>query len=99
MMLSGTHRTYVQKTRRQSHNILESSRRFVCLRGWHHRQARKLRSMQSYEAVISDPTHVVYRYHEQLYRLALLLVGDADGAATLVERAYRQLVADMACSS
>jgi hypothetical protein len=47
--------------------------------------------MQSYEAVTSDQTELVYRHHEQLYRLALLLAGDADAAATLVERAYRQL--------
>src|SRR5262245_29102205 len=55
------------------------------------RYARKLHSMQSYEAVTSDPAELVYRHHEQLYRLALLLAGDTDGAAKLVERAYRQL--------
>src|SRR5262245_55814520 len=49
--------------------------------------------MQSYEAVTPDLADLVYRHHEQLYRLALLLAGDADGAAKLVERAYRQLLA------
>jgi hypothetical protein len=50
--------------------------------------------MQSYDALMSDPTELVYRHHEQLYRLALLLAGNADGAAKLVERAYRQLPVD-----
>jgi hypothetical protein len=50
--------------------------------------------MQSSEAVTSDPVALVYRHHEQLYRLALLLAGNAIGAAQLVERAYRQLPAD-----
>jgi hypothetical protein len=50
--------------------------------------------MQSSEAVPPDPAAMVYRHHEQLYRLALLLAGDADNAAKLVERAYRQLPAD-----
>ncbi|MFL5804567.1 MAG: hypothetical protein ACJ8CR_22825 [Roseiflexaceae bacterium] len=38
-----------------------------------------------------DRSAIVYRHHEQLYRLALLLAGDAAGAARLVERAYRAL--------
>jgi hypothetical protein len=40
-----------------------------------------------------DQSALVYRYHEQLYRLALLVAGDADGAAALVERAYHELPA------
>lgn len=39
---------------------------------------------------------LVYRHHEQLYRLALLMAGDADAAAALVERAYRALPPDAA---
>jgi hypothetical protein len=38
-----------------------------------------------------DRSPLVHRYHEQLYRLALLVAGDAAGAAELVERAYREL--------
>lgn len=38
-----------------------------------------------------DRGALVHRYHEQLYRLALLVAGDAAGAAELVERAYREL--------
>ncbi|HEY3231289.1 MAG TPA: hypothetical protein VGJ87_18825 [Roseiflexaceae bacterium] len=34
---------------------------------------------------------LVYRHYEQLYRLALLVAGDADHAVKLVERAYREL--------
>ncbi len=38
-----------------------------------------------------DRSPLVHRYHEQLYRLALLVASDAAGAAELVERAYREL--------
>lgn len=38
-----------------------------------------------------DRATLVYRHHEQLYRLALLVAGSAEGAATLLERAYRDL--------
>lgn len=38
---------------------------------------------------VSDHRAAVYRYHEQVFRLALLVVGDIDAAAALVERAYR----------
>ncbi len=41
-----------------------------------------------------DRSALVYRHHEQIYRLALLLAGDAAGAASLVERAYRELPPD-----
>jgi hypothetical protein len=44
--------------------------------------------MQGYN---SDRSALIYRYHEQLYRFALLLAGDAAGAARLVERAYHEL--------
>jgi hypothetical protein len=43
-----------------------------------------------------DRGALVYRYHERLYRLALLVAGDAGAAGRLVERAYRQLPADSA---
>jgi len=43
--------------------------------------------------ITPDQSALVYRYHEQLYRLALLVAGDDDGAAALVERAYRELPA------
>jgi DNA-directed RNA polymerase specialized sigma24 family protein len=39
----------------------------------------------------SDPSALVYRHQELLYRLALLVAGDAESAAKLVERAYRAL--------
>src|SRR5690242_9847196 len=38
-----------------------------------------------------DHSALVYRHHELLYRLALLVAGDAENAAKLVERAYRAL--------
>jgi DNA-directed RNA polymerase specialized sigma24 family protein len=38
-----------------------------------------------------DRGALVHRYHEQIYRLALLVAGDAASAAELVERAYREL--------
>jgi hypothetical protein len=41
-----------------------------------------------------DRGALVYRYHERLYRLALLIAGDANAAARLVEQAYRTLPAD-----
>jgi len=41
----------------------------------------------------SDRSALVYRYHERLYRLALLTVGNADTAAVLLQRAYRELPA------
>src|SRR5688500_9965227 len=41
-----------------------------------------------------DRSALVYRHHEQIYRLALLLSGDAASAASLVERAYRELPPD-----
>src|SRR5438046_1679197 len=41
-----------------------------------------------------DRSALVYRYHERLYRLALLVVGDADAAAALLQRAYRTLPID-----
>jgi hypothetical protein len=41
-----------------------------------------------------DRGALVYRYHERLYRLALLIAGDANAAARLVEQAYRALPAD-----
>jgi hypothetical protein len=55
--------------------------------------------MQSYEAVTSDPTELVYRHHEQLYRLALLLAGDKAAAAKLVEQTYRQFTAEISKTS
>src|SRR5689334_12240398 len=39
----------------------------------------------------SDPSALIYRHQELLYRLALLVAGDAESAARLVERAYRVL--------
>jgi hypothetical protein len=38
-----------------------------------------------------DRSALVYRYHERLYRLALLTAGNADTAATLLQQAYRAL--------
>jgi hypothetical protein len=38
-----------------------------------------------------DRGALVYRHYEQLYRLALLVAGDADHAVKLVECAYREL--------
>lgn len=38
-----------------------------------------------------DRSALVYRYHEQLYRLALLVAGEPDQAEMLVERAYHEL--------
>jgi hypothetical protein len=49
--------------------------------------------MRRSDAVSFDQTALVYQHSEQLYRLALLLAGDADNAAKLVERVYRQLPA------
>ncbi|MBK9711231.1 MAG: hypothetical protein IPO81_07865 [Kouleothrix sp.] len=43
-----------------------------------------------------DRSELVYRYHERLYRLALLAAGDPGAAEALLERAYRQLPADLA---
>ena len=40
-----------------------------------------------------DRSALVYRYHERLYRLALLTAGNADTAAVLLQRAYRELPA------
>jgi hypothetical protein len=40
-----------------------------------------------------DRSALVYRYHERLYRLALLTVGNADAAAVLLQKAYRTLPA------
>ena len=40
-----------------------------------------------------DRSALVYRYHERLYRLALLTVGNADAAALLLQQAYRALPA------
>jgi hypothetical protein len=40
-----------------------------------------------------DRSALVYRSHERLYRLALLTTGDADTAAALLQRAYRELPA------
>jgi DNA-directed RNA polymerase specialized sigma24 family protein len=48
------------------------------------------------EAVSSERAGLVYQHHERLYRLALLMSGTADRAATLVERAYRELPSDSA---
>jgi hypothetical protein len=39
----------------------------------------------------ADRSALVYRYHERLYRLALLTAGNADTAATLLQQAYRAL--------
>jgi hypothetical protein len=39
----------------------------------------------------ADRSALVYRYHERLYRLALLTAGNADTAATLMQQAYRTL--------
>jgi DNA-directed RNA polymerase specialized sigma24 family protein len=38
-----------------------------------------------------DRSALVYRYHERLYRLALLTTGNADTAAILLQQAYREL--------
>ncbi|HEX9373228.1 MAG TPA: hypothetical protein VF897_19600, partial [Roseiflexaceae bacterium] len=38
-----------------------------------------------------DRSALVYRHHERLYRLALLVAGDAGAAAALVQQAYRQV--------
>jgi hypothetical protein len=40
---------------------------------------------------LSDRSALVYRYHERLYRLALLTTGNADTAAMLLQQAYREL--------
>ncbi|HJZ48757.1 MAG TPA: hypothetical protein VKE41_16380 [Roseiflexaceae bacterium] len=37
-----------------------------------------------------DRSALVYRYHERLYRLALLTTGNADAAAALLQQAYRE---------
>src|SRR4051812_38878831 len=42
-----------------------------------------------------DRSALVYRYHERLYRLALLVVGDVEAADALVQRAYRSLPANL----
>lgn len=47
--------------------------------------------MLNAEAQPRDRSALVYRYHERLYRLALLVSGEPQAAAALVERAYRQL--------
>ncbi|MEO7909946.1 MAG: hypothetical protein ABIV47_09870, partial [Roseiflexaceae bacterium] len=39
----------------------------------------------------SDRSTLVYRYHERLYRLALLTTGNADTATILLQQAYREL--------
>ncbi len=41
-----------------------------------------------------DRSRLVYRYHERLYRLALLLSGAPKAAAALTEAAFRRLPAD-----
>ena len=38
-----------------------------------------------------DRSALVYRYHERLYRLALLTAGNTDTAALLLQQAYREL--------
>lgn len=50
--------------------------------------------MTEADDISPDRRALVYRHHEQLYRLALLATGDADAAAALVERAYRALPAN-----
>ena len=40
-----------------------------------------------------DRATLIYRHYERLYRLAVLVAGDAATAATLVQSAYRQLPA------
>src|SRR5919206_2348222 len=47
--------------------------------------------MTTAQDITPDRSILVYRHHEQLYRLALVVAGDADRAAELVERAYRDL--------
>src|SRR5947209_714430 len=42
---------------------------------------------------VPDRSGIVYKHHERLYRLALLVGGESD-AARLVEQAYRSLPAD-----
>ncbi|HET9221347.1 MAG TPA: hypothetical protein VFO07_02530, partial [Roseiflexaceae bacterium] len=41
----------------------------------------------------SERRALVYRYHERLYRLALLTAGSADTAGMLLQRAFRELTA------
>src|SRR4051812_49033392 len=43
------------------------------------------------DQIQTDPSALVYRHQELLYRLALLAADDADSASKLVERAYREL--------
>jgi len=41
-------------------------------------------------AASPDRSALVYRYHERLYRLALLTTGSSDTASALLQRAYRE---------
>jgi hypothetical protein len=50
-------------------------------------------SMMNPAEASPDRSALVYRYHERLYRLALLTAGNADTAAVLLQRAYRELPA------
>jgi len=50
-------------------------------------------SMMNPAEASPDRSALVYRYHERLYRLALLTTGNADAAAQLLHHAYRALPA------
>jgi hypothetical protein len=55
---------------------------------------RKIFTMTIVHDTTPDRSALVYRHHEQLYRLALLVAGDARAAAAIVERAYYELLAE-----